>query len=113
LLNQWFASGEALDYHVDLFATWLEELPYKYVSVDWYELIAEEGTEMSHFRRLLRAFDTQDKSVVGDLLRVSTIDPTVRYITLEIAASGEYTEEEMHNFFFLLGDGDHHRPPWS
>lgn len=113
LLNRWFASGTELDYHINLFASWLEQLPYKYVSLDWYELIAEEGTEMSYFRRLLHALDTEDESVAADLVRISTINPKVRYITLEVAATGEYSDAEMHNFFFLLGDGDHHRPPWS
>jgi hypothetical protein len=113
LLNRWFGSLSPLNYHVNLFADWLDSLSYEYVSVDWCELIAESGTPNAHFRSLLKRIDAEDSSVIRDLIEISSIDTSVRFITLEEAALGKYTEEELHNFFFLLGDGDHHRPPWS
>jgi hypothetical protein len=114
LLNAWFGSKSSLEYHVALFTHWLESLSYTYISLDWYELISEEGPHMmSLLRGLLRGIDNKDPACVADLLDISSLDPSVSFITLEDAAKGEFSEAEMHNFFFLLGDGDHHTPPWS
>lgn len=113
LINKWFGNNGALDYHIDMFSTWLESLPYRYLSLDWYELMVEEGLTMTYFVELLAAVDAADQKAVSILVNLSTIDPAIRFITLEDADAGNLDEAEQHNFFYLMGDGDHHVPPWS
>jgi len=73
----------------------------------------EEGIPTAYFRDILSRIEAEDDSVVAELLKLSTVDPAHRFITLEDALRGTFTEEEKRNFFFLLGDGDHHLPPWG
>ncbi len=113
LINEWFGANGSLQYHVDLFCKWLNGLPYQYLSLDWLELMEEEGLSMADFEELLAAIDAGDSRVVAKLVELSTIHPETRFITLAEAQEGNYTKDEMHNFFYLMGDGDHHRPPWS
>jgi len=113
LLNRWIGTSSPLNYHVGLFTNWLSTLSYQYVTVDWSELMIEEGIPTAYFRDILSRIEAEDDSVVAELLKLSTVDPAHRFITLEDALRGTFTEEEKRNFFFLLGDGDHHLPPWG
>jgi len=112
LLNRWLGAKNPVDYHVNLFANWLDSLDYNYITVDWSEFMCEEGIPASYFRDLLHRIDIEDDNVVPELLKISTVTLAHRFITLEEAAQGNFTEEEMRNFFFLLGDGYNHTPPW-
>jgi hypothetical protein len=111
LLDKWFGSKGSLEYHVDLFSNWLDTLPYEYVTLDWYELAAEHPC--SYYEDCIRSIDEEDDSIRPRLIEASAIIPSERFITLEEAEAGRFTDKEKHNFFFLLGDGDQHTPPWS
>lgn len=113
IINKWFGAHDGLDYHIDMFSTWLNSLPYAYLSLDWYELMVEEGLSMKYFEDLLAAIEADNPEAIPTLISVSTINPKIRFITLEDADAGNFNEAEKHNFFFLMGDGDHHVPPWS
>jgi hypothetical protein len=113
LINAWFGGKGKLDYHVDLFAGWLRSLPYKFITLDWYELMQAEGKPMVYYAGILAAIDRQDRVTVAMLIRESTIDPDVPFITLDDAESGAYDEAMERNFFHLMGAGYRHMPPWE
>ncbi|MGI1677610.1 MAG: hypothetical protein K6L75_02680 [Cellvibrionaceae bacterium] len=113
LLDEWFGEKGSLQYHVELFSNWLESIPYKYVTLDWYEPLAEGEEESVFYEECITRIENKDISIRSKLIEESTIDPSVRFITLDEAKEGKFTSEEQHNFFFLLGDGDYHQPPWS
>jgi hypothetical protein len=111
LLNKWFGAKGSLEYHVNLFSNWLDTLPYEYVTLEWYELAAEQPD--SYYEDCIRSIEREDDAIRSRLIEASSIIPAERFITLEEAEAGRFTEKQKHNFFFLLGDGDHHTPPWS
>jgi hypothetical protein len=115
LINDWFGSKGKLDYHVTMFAEWLRSLPYKYVTLEWAELnfMDEETFTLDYFTGILDSIETADRDIIPELVALSTINPEVPFITLDDARNGGFDEAKKHNFFFLMGDGEYHTPPWS
>jgi hypothetical protein len=116
LINEWFGAKSKLDYHVDMFAGWLRSLPYKFITLDWYELIQAKGTPMARYSGILAAIDRRDRVMIAPipaLLAESDIDPNVPFMTLEDAECGVYSDEMQSNFFCLMGAGHNHQPAWE
>lgn len=111
-ISAWFCP-DGLDYHIDMFCAWLDTLPYAHVSLDWYEFMAEEGVTMEYLEDLLTCIEMENAEAIPMLIRISHIDPHVRFITLQDASTGDFNEAEKDNFFCLMGDGDNHTPPWA
>lgn len=107
-----FASRGDLRYHIALFLGWLDTLACEYLCLDWSEYNFLNGDEHERVKRAIAELDALPVSDCPTLLDVSTVIEGARFVTLEQAQAGDYSDDEMASFFRLLGDSYTVPVPW-
>ena len=106
LLNSLFEEEGGLDHHLGLFSSYLSSLRGAYVTMEVEEIacLHPDGEFDALLRNCLIGLSTGIPLVKDALVTLSTVIPDRRFITLEDARKGVYEQEDMWNYFRIMGE---------
>ena len=120
LLNAIFKKNGGLDHHIDTFTDHLKSLKSSYVTVELQEIawLYNDGEFQELLRNCLAGLESRNTKVGKKLVQLSTVmlGNIVRrrqFITLSDAEKGAYEQEDMWNYFRIMGESYIRDVPWG
>lgn len=114
-LNKLFRENGGLDHHIDVFAEFIKSMDGEYVTIELQEIswLYQAGEFQPLLRRCLTNMAAQSTEAKDALITLSTVIDGRRFLTLEETEDGNYEDEDMWNYFRIMGEPYIRNVPWS
>lgn len=114
-LNELFRSNGGLDHHIDMFAEYINSVDGEYATIELQEIswLYQDGEFQSLLRNCLQHLTAQSPEAKDALITLSTVIDGRRFRTLQDAEGGDCEEEDMWNYFRLMGEPYIRNVPWA
>jgi len=107
-----FAARGDVGYHMALFADWLATQNCAYLCINWTEYNFLNGDDHEWVVAAVGEAAQLPHVGISKLLETSTVIDGARFITLDQARAGDFSQDEQFTFFRLLGNSYSTPVPW-
>lgn len=114
-LNDLFRDNGSLDHHIDMFSEYIKSVDGEYATIELQEIswLYEDGEFQPLLRGCLKDLADQSSKAKDAHITLSTVIDGRRFLTLQDAEDGNYEEEDMWNYFRIMGEPYIREVPWA